>query len=626
MTAHSLALREPHAPIDRAARTAVIMPICNENVATVFAGLRATCESLAATGALSLFDIYVLSDTADPALRAAEQQAWQRLRQTLGDSPVGAGGRVFYRWRRRRTRRKAGNVADFCRRWGSQLPLHGGARRRQHHARRHAGVAGAADGSRTRAPAWCRRCRKASATAPCMRGCSSLPTASPGGCSRWAWPTGSSANRTTGGTTPSCASQPFMRHCGLAPIPGRGGLAGEILSHDFVEAALMRRAGYEVWLAPQLQGSWEQHPANLLEELQRDRRWCQGNLQNARLHRRTRLAPGAPRDAGHRRAVVPDGAGVAGLRGAGTVASAPSTPSSSGLWVLTLLLLLLPRVLGVLAVQLRGEQAIVRWHGTAVGQRHAGTAAVGAAGAAAHAGAQRLRARRTDRAAAGLEVAVARCRGRGLARRDVAHRRAGLAGAGLALLMLALHGADVAAPHLAPLLLPLLLAVPFTVWTAGPKLGQALRRVGLLSVPEERDLPRALSRGAQQHGFIDLKPQPVVAQRRRPAMARSQLTAMTASVAAACRAGAVAANRAEPRTFACPALSKLRSTPHRKATSRRWSTLASVQSIAHQHTARRFPRVRFATDPQARSTMRCGVARTSRWPRHSRAKATLIKS
>ena len=116
---HSIAMREPHAPIERSARTAVVMPICNENVATVFAGLRATCESLAATGALSLFDIYVLSDTADPALRAAEQQAWERLRRTLGDSPVNEGGRVFYRWRRRRTRRKAGNVADFCRRWGS---------------------------------------------------------------------------------------------------------------------------------------------------------------------------------------------------------------------------------------------------------------------------------------------------------------------------------------------------------------------------------------------------------------------------------------------------------------------------------------------------------------------------
>ena len=77
--------------------------------------------------------------------------------------------------------------------------------------------------------------------------------------------------------------EPFMRIARWRRCLGRGGLAGEILSHDFVEAALMRRAGYEVWLAPTSSGSYEQLPPNLLDELQRDRRWCQGNLQNARL-------------------------------------------------------------------------------------------------------------------------------------------------------------------------------------------------------------------------------------------------------------------------------------------------------------------------------------------------------
>lgn len=68
---HALSLDDARAPIDAGARTAVIMPICNEDIATVFAGLRATCESAAATGALRLFDFYILSDTSDPALRAA---------------------------------------------------------------------------------------------------------------------------------------------------------------------------------------------------------------------------------------------------------------------------------------------------------------------------------------------------------------------------------------------------------------------------------------------------------------------------------------------------------------------------------------------------------------------------
>ena len=74
-----------------------------------------------------------------------------------------------------------------------------------------------------------------------------------------------------------------MKHCVLAPLPGRGSLAGEILSHDFVEAALMRRAGYGVWIAYDLDGSFEETPPNLIDEVKRDRRWCHGNLMNARL-------------------------------------------------------------------------------------------------------------------------------------------------------------------------------------------------------------------------------------------------------------------------------------------------------------------------------------------------------
>ena len=76
---------------------------------------------------------------------------------------------------------------------------------------------------------------------------------------------------------------PFIEQCALAPIAGCGSLSGEILSHDFVEAALMRRAGWKVWVADEVEGSYEQVPPNLLAELQRDRRWCHGNLQNARL-------------------------------------------------------------------------------------------------------------------------------------------------------------------------------------------------------------------------------------------------------------------------------------------------------------------------------------------------------
>ncbi len=77
--------------------------------------------------------------------------------------------------------------------------------------------------------------------------------------------------------------KPFIEHCALAPLPGKGAFAGAILSHDFVEAALMRRAGWGVWIAYDLPGSYEELPPNLLDELKRDRRWCHGNLMNFRL-------------------------------------------------------------------------------------------------------------------------------------------------------------------------------------------------------------------------------------------------------------------------------------------------------------------------------------------------------
>ena len=76
---------------------------------------------------------------------------------------------------------------------------------------------------------------------------------------------------------------PFVEYCGLSRLPGKPPLGGEILSHDFVEAALMGRAGWEVWVLHDLPGSYEESPPTLADELKRDRRWCQGNLQHLRL-------------------------------------------------------------------------------------------------------------------------------------------------------------------------------------------------------------------------------------------------------------------------------------------------------------------------------------------------------
>ncbi|MEP3046789.1 MAG: glucans biosynthesis glucosyltransferase MdoH [Roseibium sp.] len=77
--------------------------------------------------------------------------------------------------------------------------------------------------------------------------------------------------------------KPFREHCRLPELPGTGPLTGTILSHDQVEAVLMRRAGYEVRVIPAETGSYEANPPHLLEFIRRDLRWCQGNLQYRRL-------------------------------------------------------------------------------------------------------------------------------------------------------------------------------------------------------------------------------------------------------------------------------------------------------------------------------------------------------
>jgi membrane glycosyltransferase len=505
--AHGLNLRQPQAPIDARARTAIVMPICNEDIATVFSGLRATCESLTATGALRLFDFYILSDTTDPALRAAELRAWERLRAMLGDGPVGAGGRVFYRWRRRRTKRKAGNVADFCRRWGQRY--------------RYMVVLDADSAMRGETLVSLVRLMEENPEAGIVQ---TLPQAY--GHSTLHARVQQFAGRVTGrlfalgmaywqlgeshywGHNAILRVEPFMNHCALAPIRGRGALAGDILSHDFVEAAMMRRAGYEVWLAPQLEGSWEQQPPNLLDELQRDRRWCRGNLQNATLIaepgwrpvHRTMLAVGA---LSYLMAplwllfVVLGG--IAAATGAGDA-------SSGWLWGLTLALLLLPRLLGVACVRLRGEQA-----------EYGGTFKLAASAllellVSALLAPVRMLAHTAfvlgPLTGLRLEWQSPPRDANVIAWRDAFARIGLLAAPVMLLVLLALPARELLTPHLAALMLPLTLAVPLAVIGSHPRLGAFLRRLRMLWVPQEHRPPRTLARAIEQLGFRDLVPPP----------------------------------------------------------------------------------------------------------------------
>ncbi|MBC7413575.1 MAG: glucans biosynthesis glucosyltransferase MdoH, partial [Herminiimonas sp.] len=207
----------------------------------------------------------------------AELALWSQLCQA-----VDGFGRIFYRHRKRRVKRKSGNLDDFCRRWGSQYAymivldadsvmtgqcVANLVRLMEAHPR--AGIIQTAPVAAGRDTLYSRIQQFSS------RLYGPLFTAG-----LHYWQLGESHYW---GHNAIIRMGPFIEHCALSALPGRGSLAGEILSHDFVEAALMRRAGWAVWIAYDLEGSYEEMPSSLLEELKRDRRWCHGNLINFRL-------------------------------------------------------------------------------------------------------------------------------------------------------------------------------------------------------------------------------------------------------------------------------------------------------------------------------------------------------
>ena len=539
-------------PIDPCARTAIVVPICNEDIASVFAALRATCESLAATGALKLFDIFVLSDTADADLRAAEEQAWRRLCAMLGE-PADGSGRLFYRWRQRRVKRKAGNVADFCRRWGRNY--------------RYMVVLDADSTMSGDTLVQLVRVMEANPragivqTLPQVANAATLHARAQQFASRvtgrlfalgmaW-WQLGDAHYW---GHNAILRVEPFMRHCGLAKLPGHGGLAGEILSHDFVEAALMGRMGYEVWLVPELGGSWEQAPANLLDELQRDRRWCQGNLQNLRLVAEPGWRPA------HRTmfAVGAFSYGVAPLwltfMILGSVAGGgPLTQGGrdAPLWLLTLFLLLLPRVLGAGAVIARGEAAA--FGGT---PKLLAGALLELLMSAVQAPLRMLaHCAYVLGALTGLKLEwKSPSRASDVPLWGDVTRRVG----SLVILPLAVGFGlmrRTALFALAPMLLPLSLAIPYVVITGHPRLGRLAQRLGLLRTPEEHSRPRPLVRTADSRAFVDLQPTPALAQPQAPRVnARLRRSPAVRMGSAAVMAAAAMLAFALPRAGLAPEL------------------------------------------------------------------------
>lgn len=275
MLAGLVAAHPPAPADDGTARIAVVMPVYHEDVGASFGLLAALADELAAEGLADRAELFILSDSRDPAFFAPETIGVARLRER---APVP----VWYRRRTDNAGRKAGNVADFVTRWGGRYEqmvvldadsIVSGAVIRQMSARM------AAD------PAL-----GLIQTVPVLVGGQTLfarviqfagriyGPAIARGVAAWS---GDSGN--FWGHNAMIRVAAFAQCCGLPELPGKPPFGGTILSHDFVEAALLRRAGWKVRLDWDLRASYEGCPPTLLDMAVRERRWAQGNLQHARV-------------------------------------------------------------------------------------------------------------------------------------------------------------------------------------------------------------------------------------------------------------------------------------------------------------------------------------------------------
>ncbi|MGO4337737.1 glucans biosynthesis glucosyltransferase MdoH [Labrys sp. KB_33_2] len=264
-------------PQQLSTRTAVLMPIYNEAPSRVFGAMQAIIESVEQTGLGRAFDYFFVSDTTDPNVWIAEERAFLAMRKRLG-----LDIQLWYHHRQRNTNRKAGNIANWVTRWGGSYEhmlvldadsLMTGSSVVQLAAAMErdpdAGIIQTLPLIINRNTLFARIQQFAARTyGPVIAE----------GLSLWMGHDGN-----YWGHNAIIRTKAFAAHCGMPDLSGRPPFGGHILSHDFVEAALIRRAGYAVYMLNDITGSYEESPPSLIDLSARDRRWCQGNLQHARV-------------------------------------------------------------------------------------------------------------------------------------------------------------------------------------------------------------------------------------------------------------------------------------------------------------------------------------------------------
>lgn len=476
-------------------QTALLVFIRHEARERLQRNLTVMLRDLAATGHGEHFRLFILSDSGDEATGAVEAALAAALDGTIPGAP-----RVTYRRRETNSGYKTGNLWDFLHRWGSGYDyfisldadsvMSGQAILRLVRAIESDPRIGIVQALVVGMPS-------TSAFARLFQFGMRLGMRSFTIGSAW-WQADCGPYW---GHNAIIRRQPFMAHCALPDLPGPPPLGGAILSHDQVEAVLMRRGGYAVRILPVEDGNWEENPPNLIEFMRRDFRWCNGNLQYLRLFGWPGLLPvsrfqlalaiamfiGAPAWLLFFTAACLQAAGSASL-------DAYARPESAGwLFVVFLVMSFQPKIATLLAVLLdAGERR--RFGGMAAFLVNVGLETVFTILIVPVMTVQqawwvcRLLAGR-----AGAGWGVQNRDEAGLAFADAARalRLPTLLGLALALWLW------FAAPHGLALLWPvygsLLLAAPFAWLTARPELGRACIRLGIGELPEERETPAILA-------------------------------------------------------------------------------------------------------------------------------------
>jgi membrane glycosyltransferase len=464
-------------------RSALIMPIYEENPEHVFAAIAAMRESLSITPGGEAFEIFVLSDSRGPEQVAEEERAFRRVASLPGSVIP-----VYYRRRALNERQKAGNLSEFFERFG--------------HRYEYAVVLDADSLMRGDTLVTLLRRMEANPKLALLQAPLTLHAGStlfartqqlaasvcgPLFTRGLAHLAGPHANYY--GHNAVVRVRAFLECCSLPMLAGKPPLGGHILSHDFVEAALLCRAGYEVRIADDLDGSWEELPQSLPDYVARDRRWCQGNLQHVRIAMAEGLKPMS-----RLHMWVGAGSYLAGptwltftLLGAYLAGSArhPLVESSVALALsaATALLLLGPRLLGWLATLMNREQRAAHGGGFRLTLSVVTELLVGSllapllmihhtkivfsivTGSAVRWGAQRRRSR------GALNQ---------LMRSELPSTLLGLGAAGLLTLV-----APGLLLWLAPIWLPLALSIPIALLVSSAFAGQLLAKLGVLTVPSE---------------------------------------------------------------------------------------------------------------------------------------------